>query len=180
MAPTNPCSHSAQRTSSIHIATQVTQSASVPVRPYVARVMLSEIRRLRYVSSGLSQLEAYARSSNARELNTSAIQIHDFVAESSDETPFERFLAWNPVEDSNVVYARLATAEAVRRAVVAAAAALNALPESDEREDDAAEDEQDGREDDGVDEEGMNDDGTDSDDDGDDDDDMGGIQIGGE
>lgn len=140
--------------------------------------MSSEIRRLRYVCSGLSQFEANADSCDHREPDTSAIRMHDFVAESSDETPFERFLVWDPVEDSNVLYARPATAEAIRRNAVAAAA-LNALPGSDEGEGDVTEAEQDDKDD--VEEEESNDDGDDNgDDNGADDDnsnDMGGIRI---
>ncbi|RPA98622.1 hypothetical protein L873DRAFT_1790202 [Choiromyces venosus 120613-1] len=163
-----------------------TLSTNTPMRPYISRVMSSEIRRARYVSSGLSQLEAWAYSSHRRPLDTSAIQMHQFVAQSSGETPFERFLAWDPVEDPNVLYARPAIAEAIRRNA-AVVAAPNALPEPDGDEHDATEDEQDDREDDADDEE-MNDDGSQSDDDGsdsDDDgadsdgdgDDAGGIQI---
>ena len=140
--------------------------------------MSSEIRRLRYVCSGLSQLEANAHSCDHREPDTSAIRMHDFVAESSDETPFERFLVWDPVEDSNVLYARPATAEAIRRS--AAATALNALPGPDGDKSDMTEAEQDNREDD-VEEEESNDNGDDNgDDNGADDDhdnDMGGIRI---
>jgi len=139
-----------------------------PRRSFVTRVMSSEIRRLRYVCSGLSQ-EAYARSCDHWEPDTSAIQMHDFVAESSDETPFERFLVWDPVEDPNVLLARPATAEAI-------AAALNALPGSGEGEGDATEDERDDGED-GAEEEEANDDGDGNDDDDDNDDDTGGIRV---
>jgi len=158
----------------------ITRPASTP-RSFVTRVMSSEIRRLRYVCSGLSQWEAYAPSPNHWEPDTSAIRMHDFVAESSDETPIERFLVWDPVEDPNVLFARPATVEAIRRN--AAAAALNALSGSDEGEGededegDGTEDERDDREDD-VEEE-TNDDGDDGSDDDDDsnDDDMGGIRV---
>jgi len=136
--------------------------------------MSSEVRRLRYVCSGLSQLEANTHNCDHREPDTSAIRMHDFVAESSDETPFERFLVWDPVEDSNVLYARPATAEAIRRN--AAAAALNALPGPDEGEGDVTEAEQDDREDD-VEEEETNDDGNDNGAEDDNDNDMGGIRI---
>lgn len=95
--------------------------------------------------------------------------MHDFVAESSDETPFERFLVWDPVEDPNVLLARPATAEAI-------AAALNALPGSGEGEGDATEDERDDGED-GAEEEEANDDGDGNDDDDDNDDDTGGIRV---
>ena len=130
--------------------------------------MSSEIRRLRYVCSGLSQ-EACARSCDHWEPDTSAIQMHDFVAESSEETPFERFLVWDPVEDPNVLLARPATAEAV-------AAALNALPGSDEDEGDATEDERgdgEGR----AEEKEANNDGDDDDGDDDNGDDTGGIRV---
>jgi hypothetical protein len=47
------------------------------------------------------------------------LQIHEFTAESSNETPFERFCVRDWVDDPNVVFARLAIAKEVKSSAAA-------------------------------------------------------------